>query len=201
MIRAVIFDLGGVYFTNGTTLAIRKFSKVLGVPEKKLLQLFNPMDGYALEYRTGRMSRDDFWGNVTRALNVKYSDYEKLENIWKNSYRPLVGMQSIVNQVRKRYKVALLSGNVPEVAEYMKKKYRLSKHFDVCVFSFEVGFNKNHPKMFNDVLKKLNVRADECLFIDDKKTYTETARKLGIRTVKFSSVRELKKRLRQIGVL
>ena len=133
MIRAVIFDLGGVCFTNGTTVAIRRFSRILRVSERKLWRFFNPLNGYALGYRTGKISRDDFWSGVTEKLGVKYRNFNRLENVWKSSYRPLDGVDRVVRQVRKRCKVALLSGNVPEVAEHLMKKYRLGERFDASV--------------------------------------------------------------------
>jgi HAD superfamily hydrolase (TIGR01509 family) len=201
MIKAVIFDLGGVYFTNGTTLALRRFSRMLGVPEKRLKPLFRPMEGPALAYRTGRVGRDAFWKHVLGKLGTGCGDWEKLEAAWARSYRPLDGMDRVVGRLKRRFKVAAVSGNAPGVAAYLRQRYMLGERFDVCLFSFEVGTAKDHPRIFNEVMKRLDARAEECLFIDDKRSYVEAARRLGMRTIKFSTPARLRSSLKQMGLL
>lgn len=59
MVLTVILDLGGVYFTDGTKIAIEKICERYSVDKEKATYA---LDGeLGSDYRTGALSHDEFW--------------------------------------------------------------------------------------------------------------------------------------------
>jgi FMN phosphatase YigB (HAD superfamily) len=50
------------------------------------------------------------------------------------------------------------------------------------------------------VLKRSGLKAEECLFVDDLPGNIEAARKLGMNTIRFIGIDDLKTRLASFGI-
>ena len=59
---------------------------------------------------------------------------------------------------------------------------RFQKCFDAFYLSQEIHFRKPNTDIFDFVLNTHQLNPKECLFIDDTKENTDTAKKLGIQT-------------------
>ncbi len=60
-------------------------------------------------------------------------------------------------------------------------------HMDGGVFSCYVNLIKPDPAIYLCLLEKYGLRAEECLFIDDREENVAVARKLGMQAVRFES--------------
>ena len=54
--------------------------------------------------------------------------------------------------------------------------------FDKCYLSYEMGMVKPDVEIFEALLADAQVKAEECLFLDDGKKNIDTAAALGIQT-------------------
>ena len=72
--------------------------------------------------------------------------------------------------------------------------------FDILVFSCKEGVRKPEKKIFELTLKKLGVHAPEAVFIDDKKENVKSAEKIGLKTVLFKNILQLKKELVSLSI-
>ena len=87
---------------------------------------------------------------------------------------------------RKGFKLFLLSNtnemHIEEIRNaagpFLYKQFL--KQFDGVYYSHEVGMRKPEPKIFKKVLADHALKADECIFIDDKSENTSAAEKLKI---------------------
>ena len=68
MIKTVIFDLGGVYFTDGTKRAVDVISERYGVSKDKVKEVFS--NNLGLEYRRGKITADDFWNKAKEQWGI-----------------------------------------------------------------------------------------------------------------------------------
>ena len=59
VIATVIFDLGGVYFTDGTTRAIEQISATCGIPEESVRHVL--MGNLGTRYRVSEIGSGEFW--------------------------------------------------------------------------------------------------------------------------------------------
>ena len=56
---------------------------------------------------------------------------------------------------------------------------------DGGILSYKVKMTKPDPKIYELLLSEYNLKADECIFIDDTLRNVEAAEKLGIHGVRF----------------
>jgi len=64
-----------------------------------------------------------------------------------------------------------------------ERRRSMEVYFDVITLSYEHGFAKPHPSVFQTTLEKLGVRADRCLHVgDDPTTDVQGAREAGLKT-------------------
>jgi len=202
MIKCIIFDLGGVYFTDGTSIALQKIKKILKINDLIVDELFRESpkkEGYLL--RLGKLTSKEFWHIVAKKLKITDENTSKIKEIWHSSYKPNVGMKGLVQRLRKKYKVIVFSTNIKERVDYLERKYNLSKDFDNFIFSFEYGMTKKNPKFFKKLLEKINACPEECLFIDDKEKFLKIAKNLGMKIILFKNIDDLIKELKSLDIV
>lgn len=94
-----------------------------------------------------------------------------------------------------------LSDNVKERIEYLQGKYKFMRYFAGGIFSHEVHMTKREgTKIFRLALKMVKEKPENVIFIDDKKLYVETAKKIGMNAIHFSSPEQLEGELKKFGL-
>ena len=192
----LIFDLGGVVFTNGTKLAAEKIGKMFGIAARNVEDVLKGDDGKA--YRRGLIDGDVFWERAKERLGIDLST-ERLSEIWHSSYKPVEGMFGLLEKLSKRHALYFLSDNTKERVEYLSK-YGFMKYFKGGLFSYEAGMTKDNPEIFLALLEKFSIPASQSIYIDDKPEMVERAKGLGMEGIVFSGIEELEKALRELGV-
>ena len=95
---------------------------------------------------------------------------------------------------KKDYKLILLSNTNEIHIDYIKQNVAFFKDFKNCFDSFylshEINLRKPNADIFEYVLKKEDLIAEECLFIDDTAENTEAAARLGLYTWHLEPTRE-----------
>jgi 2-haloacid dehalogenase len=81
------------------------------------------------------------------------------------------------------------------------KRFPVLNDFDGRIISSEVGVVKPNPEIFEILLRTYNLRAEECLFIDDSDANVATAKQMGFATHLFTDPRRLAHRLEKLGLL
>ena len=73
--------------------------------------------------------------------------------------------------------------------------WRLERNFDSVVISHRVGLRKPDPRIFELAAQGLDLRPEECVYVDDIALYLEPAREMGMRVVHHTdaalTIREL----------
>lgn len=201
MIKAIVFDLGGVYFTDGTTIARQKIYKMVGVPKSTVDEVFRGRKGKEGQlYRKGKLTKAEFWRRARRKLKIDSATAEKIGRIWHSSYTPNPEMKGLVRGLRKNYKVFAFSGNIGERVEYLNKRYGLDREFDGYVYSFKERSTKYENKSYKILLARIGCGPGECLYIDDKEKFLKRAGGMGIKTIHFRNAGQLKRDLSRRGI-
>lgn len=176
MIKAVIFDYGGVIAWKG------EFASTYGVNEQKVVDSCGPL---MEEFRTGRMTEEDFWKKLSAFLHepIRLNKYEFWRAGYEKNFFEDPEMLDFIKTLRaKGIKTALLSNTIVPHLEITKKHNDL-KDFDVAIFSCEVGLSKPHPDIYVLTAEKLEMRPEECIFVDDRERNLAPARDIGMKTV------------------
>ncbi len=185
-IKTIVFDLGGVIFSSGTTLAIKKISNNFGVDYRKVYSLFiDKTNRLGYKLRAGIITMDEFLETSVKKLGLKKSDKEHIKNIWFNSYLPHYGMIDLLKKLNNGYRLVVFSGNVKDRIEFLDKRYNFMKYFDDSVFSFDFHHNKKEIEFYEELLKHLNCEPKQAILIDDDKETINFAQSVGINTITF----------------
>ena len=192
MIKAIIFDYNGVMTVQGL---FDSLEQEYAVKQGKDLQLIRKIRKQYWDLaRVGAISSHLFWENVARAL-----DYDPicLRKEWIGSFSARRGMRSLAGKLRKRYKTALLTNEIRDWLEEEIMRQNLNTYFEVIFASYEAGVAKPDPTIFSLLLTRLDVSAQECIFIDDQEKNILAAQQLGFDTITFESLSQLQEELRQ----
>lgn len=76
-----------------------------------------------------------------------------------------------------------------------RQKFRTLQLIDDYVVSGAVGTVKPNPVIFNTLLNRFNLKAEECIFIDDNPANVEAANQLGFHAIIFQGADLLRKSL------
>ena len=198
MIKTIIFDLGGVYFTDGTSKAIKIISERFGLNKEIVSDVFKGEIG--TKYRRSEISHEEFWKLTKQRLKIE-APMDELALIWLSGYVPIEGTVEIVKKLKENgYELLFLSDNVQERIDYLKERYEFLNYFKDGVFSHIVGTRKPDIKMYQYALEKTSNEPEECVYIDDKEELLEPAKELGMKTIHFNSSEKLIKELNNLGV-
>jgi putative hydrolase of the HAD superfamily len=200
MIKAVIFDYGGVVGGLINVRITQAIAEVFGFNKelvKSRMKKFIPL------LDTGKISLIEF-SKLTAASLDDESKASVVENIWMDVFmehgKPNRDVVEIVKKLKNAgYVVALLTNAIIEHASIRKNRGDY-KHFSPIILSYEVGIRKPDEEIYNLMLQKLNLPAEECVFIDDKKENVIVAEKLGINGIIFENAEQLTKQLKELGV-
>lgn len=94
---------------------------------------------------------------------------------------------SFATEMKKQYKLALLSNDSSEWSRYFRKKFDLNKYFDVITVSGDVKMKKPNPAIYELTLEKLGLDAGDCVYVDDRRNNLSAAEAVGIKAVLFNS--------------
>ena len=185
MIRTVIFDLGGVYFTDGSAIAIEQISATYRLAEAKVRDIV--MGDLGSRYRHGAVTSGQFWEGAVEAWNLQVPT-EQLATTWLQAYEPIPGTVSLIDRLGVAgYELLYLSDNVEDRIEYLEETYGFLHRFKDGVFSHRVGIRKPNPRIYELVLEKAAHPPAQCLFVDDKPAMLDPAERMGMAVVAFGS--------------
>ena len=88
-----------------------------------------------------------------------------------------------------------------EKFDIVRRKYAFFDLFDGIVVSGKIKLIKPDPAIFLHFLEKFDLRAADCVFIDDSKINIAAAEALGFHTIHHTSPEGTKKRLADLGLL
>jgi len=195
MIKAIIFDLGGVVFTNGSTRFIEYLDKKSKLNKDEIHSIL--MGDLGNSYRLGTISKHDFWERFIKELGVDESP-EDLEDEWINGYELISETKELIDELSKKYKVYFLSDNVKERVERLNKKHNFVDWFEDGIFSHEAGVKKPDPKIYQIVLEKTGVKGNEAVFIDDRPENLPPAQDFGMQTLLFEDPEKLRNNIYEL---
>ena len=102
----------------------------------------------------------------------------------------------------KGYRLYILSNWSLHAYEKLKNNgvFAFEKYMDGATWSFREHCRKPDREIFERLLTDYRIDRSRAVFIDDSPANTETAAKLGIRSILFTDIEDTKSRLKDLGV-
>lgn len=183
MIKNVIFDIGNVILTFSRDFLLKHFynGKDYDTLKEHLFKDWEMLD-------EDKISLHEYYEKVKNSLSPKLYSYAKsvLDN-WEYYMSYNVGIIDLIRELKsKGYKLYILSNMTRHFIE-RDYKFPILKEFDGIVYSAPIGLVKPDPKIYEYILNKYSLKAEQCLFIDDMKTNLAAAARFGIKTYHYQS--------------
>lgn len=199
MIKAICFDLDGVYFLNGKSNFIKSVVE-LGVSEDEAKRVFLKSDQMNKQYKLGKMTDDEYWSWALSEWKLSMSTKEIVDLLIKGYETDERAVEYVKNVRKADYKTVICSNNFPARINGLQGRFGFLNDFDTVVLSYEVGVVKPNKEIFQELVNKSGVEANEIFYSDDDETKMEGANELGINTFLYTDFDAFVKHLENLGV-
>jgi putative hydrolase of the HAD superfamily len=193
VIRAVVSDFGGVL----TAPLLHGFARIqadTGVPPETFgaaLARATATDGRnpLFELEVGAITETQFLATIERELTTILERPVRLHGFGERYMAALDPNEALFAHFRTLHargvRFAMLTNNVREWEPLWRTKLPVDEIFETVVDSGFVGLRKPDRAIYAIVLERLQLPAEECVFVDDLAVNIEAARKLGFAVVHF----------------
>ncbi|RTQ44905.1 HAD family phosphatase [Hymenobacter gummosus] len=188
----LLFDFGGVIINidyDRTLAAMRALSRVGSTIEFTQAAQSTLFD----ELETGRISPAAFRQGLRTHYDLSHATDAELDAAWNAMLLdvPLERLEYLRELRRQGYRTALLSNtnsiHIQVIDEMLRREYGLANGIaeviDRVFYSQQVGLRKPGREIFEHVLRELDWRPEETLFVEDSIQHIRTAEALGIHTL------------------
>ena len=190
MIKAIIFDWGGVLAPSDIKISVVRLKKNFEFDETEFIKYFVEHEDdscHTNEYK-------EFLSIVSERFNIPV---ESIINAL-NADPPDEDFE-IARKLSENYTIHILSNQLKFRTDYIKKTFDLS-FFDNALFSNEIGLKKPSEEIFTFLLDEINQKPENCLFIDDSPVNIAVAKKLGFNAILFKNLNQLKEELASFSI-
>jgi putative hydrolase of the HAD superfamily len=197
-VKLLVFDMGHVFVDFEWETVCEGFCNRAGITSEEFKPILRHIA--SLGYESGRVQTAD----VLREINEQLPQLNLLEDefhtLWNATFRENEEMAELLQLLKRDRPIYLLSNTNDSHYSYLERTHNVSRHFEELILSYLVGSSKPEEAIYYEVLKRSGLKAEECLFVDDLKANIEAASKLGMNTIRFVGIRDLKERLASFGI-
>ena len=180
MYEAIIFDCFDVLVSNGLPLYVNKYLADDIDKQSSIFKLEESLNAGHINYETFLLKVSEVSNVSLDETRRQMDDNEPDEELFNY----------ISKDLRPRYKLGMLSNAGDDWLDEMMGTDRRSL-FDVIILSYQVGFTKPQPEIYQMTAQKLGVEPSQCIMIDDKERYCDGARKAGMQAVQYKNVHQM----------
>ena len=199
MIKAITFDLDGVYFVNGKSNFINNIVK-FGVSEDEVKRVFLKSDEMNHQYKEGKMTDEEYWAWANNEWKLNETP-KKLMELLISGYEVDQDVVETVKKVRTNgHKTLICTNNFPARINGLQERFKFLDDFDAKAVSYEVGSSKPDPKIYQKLIEVSGVNANEIVYADDNNDNILEAQKLGINAFFYEGFDKFVEKLKELKV-
>ncbi len=187
MIKTIIFDFWGTLVENGTYSPVRQVRNILNLRD----MLFSE---YIIKLERAMMLRKfadlkEAFENVCKEFAISPPPYKlnTLIGMWNKNWllaKPYPETIQLLGELKKNYKLVLISNTDNFSVEPVLKKFDLEKYFDLILLSYKTGILKTDKQMFEQALKNFGIKPEEVIMVGDSiESDIKPAEEFGIKAV------------------
>jgi 2-haloacid dehalogenase len=198
-IKNIIFDFGGVLLDWNPRYYYKNIFRNEAEMEYFLREVCNPQ--WNMDMDAGLTFAD-----ATKEVLEKYPKYRKEIELYLLNWEKMISGEIIENTrllkpLKTKYRLFGLTNWSAEAFPVVYAKYDFFKNFEGIVVSGTEKMVKPGKAIYELLLKRYDLRADESLFIDDSLKNVETAKELGFHTIHVNGDQKLVDQLKTSVVL
>ncbi|MDQ1022544.1 HAD superfamily hydrolase (TIGR01509 family) [Streptomyces umbrinus] len=182
--RCVILDIGGVLEITPSTGWMHQWDDRLGLPPGSVDQR---LDDVWQAGAVGTISETEAQVQVGARLGLDAMEVESfMADLWTEYLgTPNTELIEYVRGLRSRCRLGILSNSFVGARELETAMYQFDELVEQIIYSHEIGVCKPDKRAFEITCARLEVRAADCLFIDDYDVNIDAARAAGMQAHLF----------------
>lgn len=195
-----IFDLGKVLVDFDYSIAARKIAaRSRKAPAD--LHAFLGSSPLLVEYESGRLTRQGFYGSICHAIKFQ-GDLAEFGSYFADIFTEMPGTIALHAELRRLGFETYIFSNTNDLAiEHVRRNFPFFANFDGYIFSYEVGGLKPQPEIYAAMEAMTGRRGADLIYIDDRPENIETGRARGWRTILHESPEKTRRVIENFGVL
>lgn len=197
---AIVFDLGQVLVPFDYKYFVEKVNKHKPGIGERFLKLYRENYSVHRDFEKGKVSEKDFIAQMLKYLDYCVDD-ETFCRYWSDIFSTNDDLIALLPELKKNYKLYLLSNTNSIHKKYGYQHYDFLKLFDKIFLSHEVGFVKPEKEIYRAVEKASGFSSEEHIFIDDILEYVEGAKKIGWDGIQFINNQDLINNFKLRGIV
>ena len=201
MIEAVLFDFGGVILSSPFE-AFAAYEKEIGLPANTIRKInaTDPDSNAWAQFERREVSTEEFvllFEEEALALGYELDAQRILEGL-HGSLRP--SMVEALSKCSSKFKTAMLTNNITPMGEQDLDEdvQKVVEIFDLLIESSIEGCRKPEEKFYEVACERLDVKPENCVFLDDLGINLKPARAMGMATIKVIDPEDAIKELYEI---
>ena len=200
-IKAIIFDYGNVISLPQDPQVLDELAKKAGADRLLFESL---LWSTRKEYDRGTISVQEYYKNLFSRLAVTVDDKTMDEMItmdlesWKNIN---TGTTALMDDVKRAGYILGILSNIPhDFLSWARKSVPVFTLAQVGLFSCEVGLIKPEPEIYQALISRCGIEAEELVFFDDNPDNIRSAASMGIHAFLWKSPEDARRELLSLGV-
>lgn len=199
MIRALIFDIGGVLLRTEDRSRRAALEARLGLaPGAADTLVFNSPVGQKAQQ--GAITTAELWAWVQAQLQLDEEGLQLFQREFWGGDRIDQRLLALIRALHPRYQTAIISNATDSLTATVAQLDPTGDLFDLVVGSAYEKVMKPDPLIFERTLARLGCQAAEAVFIDDFAHNIRGAQAVGMHTIHFTPQTDLVAELAQLGV-
>jgi putative hydrolase of the HAD superfamily len=196
MIKAILFDFGGVIAEEGFFEGLRAIGKENGLDPDEFFRTVDALI-YETGYLIGKADEASFWKAVRSKASIRGTDAELKNEILKRFVlRP--DMIASVDLLRSKGLIVAMLSDQTDWLDDIDRQATLFRHFNTVFNSFRLHKSKRDASVFGEVCTVLGVKTGETLFVDDNINHIKRAQGQGLQAIHFVGIDDYKKRMAKL---
>lgn len=190
--RVLFLDIGGVLLTNGWAHESRQKAAAHFGFDYTEMNTYHEMVFDI--YEQGSVSIDYYLDTVLFYKPQPFSKEDFIEFMYQQSQELPQTPQWLIEwkKTQPNLKIISLNNEPKELHEYRVKNFGLHRLYDAFVCSCYVRLRKPDPAIYKLALGAAGVRAEECLYIDDREALVRAGRWAGLPAWQHKTFEETK---------
>ena len=185
-VKAFLFDLDGVlwFSVDAHRLAFQKALHLMGFRWNFPKKTFGPYSGFTTEKALERVLEDkeEIW------TAKQQHRFHQLKRQWALRFlmtqtRLHPRLITTLKKLHQTHKIALVSSAHPDSVKLFLKRSKTKRLFDVVVHSGHVPQSKPDPRIYKEAMRRLKIRPEEGVAIEDSISGAQAALRAGLRVI------------------
>ena len=199
MFKAIIFDMDGVVID----------SEPLWEKSEKIL-----IGNYGMDYKTDYrdkilgLNQSDSARLMKETFNLELTIQEIIQkrleillSLYKNELKLIDGIEKILYESSKNFKVGLASSSPREIIDFVLDKFEINKYFQSVVSGDCTNNGKPDPDIYLEAAKQLKTKPENCIAIEDSINGVLSAKNAGMYCIAIPDKRLERKKYKMADLI